>query len=129
MTALITPVCYGIDLGTTNSCLSIYYKDPERKRSKNPDFPTSTSDHTLPSVVCFDDNEPIVGRLALQKREMFPKSTFYCVKRIIGKFRSDPRIEKDIANFTYDVDKDDNDRVRVHVPSNKRFPETYLYPE
>ena len=58
----IEALCYGIDLGTTNSCIEIYYKN---ERDVNPDLPGALN-RIMPSVVSFDDSETLIGYNSLK---------------------------------------------------------------
>ena len=119
-------VCYGIDLGTTNSCIAIYYKG---NRENNPELPPGAP-RTTPSVVCFDEVQTLIGSPALKKRSDLPESTFYNVKRLIGRYKNDPRIQKDIKNYTFTVKSDSKQRPKLVIPHSKRFPDGLdIFPE
>lgn len=69
----------GIDLGTTNSCVSIY----ERGESKV--IPNKEGRNTTPSIVAFTDkDEVLVGETAKRQAVTNPKRTIYSIKRIMG---------------------------------------------
>ncbi|ATB69824.1 molecular chaperone DnaK [Sulfurospirillum diekertiae] len=69
----------GIDLGTTNSCVSVY----ERGESKV--IPNKEGKNTTPSVVAFTDKEEVlVGDTAKRQAVTNPKRTIYSIKRIMG---------------------------------------------
>lgn len=69
----------GIDLGTTNSCVSIY----EHGESKV--IPNKEGKNTTPSVVAFTDKgEILVGDTAKRQAVTNPKKTIYSIKRIMG---------------------------------------------
>ena len=69
----------GIDLGTTNSCVSVY----ERGESKV--IPNKEGKNTTPSIVAFTDkDEVLVGDTAKRQAVTNPKRTIYSIKRIMG---------------------------------------------
>lgn len=79
----VPPVSLGIDLGTTNSVAAVVTAEygPSLVRcSENGD------DWTLPSVVTFKKNgDVVVGEEAKRQAAVFPETTFYSVKRVIGR--------------------------------------------
>lgn len=84
----------GIDLGTTNSTVSIAYKNPKGEvnsktlqvKQYDEQGMNMTFDEVLPSVVYFDDHStPHVGRFAKKMISIDPKQTMSKVKRHIGK--------------------------------------------
>jgi len=69
----------GIDLGTTNSCVSVMEGDTHKV------IPNSEGDNTTPSVVAFTADERLVGAAAKRQMVTNPDNTFYAVKRLIGR--------------------------------------------
>lgn len=69
----------GIDLGTTNSCISVL--EGERPEV----IVNAEGGRTTPSVVAFRDNERLVGQLAKRQSVLNPAKTFYSIKRFIGR--------------------------------------------
>lgn len=79
----------GIDLGTTNSCVAIM--DGAQARV----IENSEGVRTTPSVVGFTDkNERLVGQAAKRQAVANPASTFYAIKRLIGRKFDDPYLKK-----------------------------------
>ena len=79
----------GIDLGTTNSCVSVM-ESKEAKVVEN-----SEGTRTTPSIVAYVDNdEIIVGSPAKRQAVTNPKNTLYAVKRLIGRKFSDDEVKK-----------------------------------
>ncbi|CQR74759.1 Chaperone protein dnaK2 [Sporomusa ovata DSM 2662] len=69
----------GIDLGTTNSCISVL-------EGERPEVIVNVEGgRTTPSVVAFRDNERLVGQLAKRQSVLNPTKTFYSIKRFIGR--------------------------------------------
>ena len=70
----------GIDLGTTNSCVSVL-ENGEYKI-----IPNSEGHNTTPSVIAFGKNEEVlVGQVAKRQAVTNPKKTLYGIKRLIGR--------------------------------------------
>ena len=78
----------GIDLGTTNSCVSIY------ENGNYIIIPNSEGNKTTPSVVGFGKDE-LVGQVAKRQSITNPNNTLFGVKRLIGRKFED----KEVRNF------------------------------
>ena len=86
----------GIDLGTTNSVVSVL-------EGANPNvIPNSEGGRTTPSVVAYTTNgEVLVGQLAKRQAVVNPENTFYSVKRFIGcKYEE---IQDEVSRISYRV--------------------------
>ena len=106
----------GIDLGTTNSCVSVM------EGNEPVVIPNSEGKRTTPSVVAFvDGGERKVGDPAKRQAITNPKNTINSVKRFMGKKFSDINEEK--RNLAYDVDKGTNNTVRVKIGSRNYTPQ------
>jgi len=92
----------GIDLGTTNSCVSVMEGTSARV------IENSEGDRTTPSVVAFKDNEVLVGATAKRQAVTNPKNTFYAVKRLIGRKFTDAEVQKDIGIVPFKIVQHDN---------------------
>ena len=105
----------GIDLGTTNSVVSVL-------EGANPTvIPNTEGGRTTPSVVAYTQNgESLVGQLAKRQSVVNPENTFYSVKRFIGcKF---DEIQSETSRISYKVIKDDAGKIKIHSPIlNKDF--------
>lgn len=107
----------GIDLGTTNSCVSILEGDKPKV------IENAEGDRTTPSIVAFtDDGEILVGQSAKRQAVTNPKNTLYAVKRLIGRKFQDDVVQKDIAMVPYKIVKADNGDAWVEVKGEKRAP-------
>jgi len=93
----------GIDLGTTNSCVSIMDNGKPRV------LENAEGERTTPSVVAFaEDGEIIVGQSAKRQAVTNPTNTFYAVKRLIGRKFDEKVVQKDISLVPYKIVKADN---------------------
>ncbi|MBW8299690.1 MAG: molecular chaperone DnaK [Hydrogenophaga sp.] len=93
----------GIDLGTTNSCVSVI-DGKDAKVIEN-----SEGARTTPSMVAFsDDGERLVGQPAKRQAVTNPTNTLFAVKRLIGRRYEDPTVEKDKGLVPFHIIKGDN---------------------
>ena len=82
----------GIDLGTTNSCVSVLDGDSSKV------IENAEGDRTTPSIIAFtEDGEVLVGQSAKRQAVTNPESTLFAVKRLIGRRFKDDVVQKDIA--------------------------------
>ena len=103
----------GIDLGTTNSVISVL-------EGATPNvIANSEGGRTTPSVVAYSPNgEVLVGQIAKRQSVVNPENTFYSVKRFIGcKFEE---IEGEIDRISYKVKKDTGGQIKIHCPVLKK---------
>ena len=107
----------GIDLGTTNSCVSIL------EGGKAKVIENSEGDRTTPSIVAFtNDGEVLVGQSAKRQAVTNPANTLNAVKRLIGRKFTDDVVQKDISMVPYKIIKADNGDAWVEVKGEKRAP-------
>ncbi len=94
----------GIDLGTTNSCVAVMDGDTPKV------IENSEGMRTTPSIVAFSDdgNEKLVGIAAKRQAVTNPESTFFAIKRLIGRRFDDPTVAKDQKLVPYKIVKADN---------------------
>jgi molecular chaperone DnaK len=99
----------GIDLGTTNSCVSVY----EAGSAKI--IPNKEGRNTTPSIVAFTDKgDVLVGDPAKRQAVTNPNKTIYSVKRIMGLMMNEPKAKEAHDKVTYDiVDKNGAAAVKV----------------
>ncbi|MBX2957721.1 MAG: molecular chaperone DnaK [Cyclobacteriaceae bacterium] len=100
----------GIDLGTTNSCVSVM------EGNEPVVIPNSEGRRTTPSIVAFLDGgkgERKVGDPAKRQSITNPKNTVSSIKRFMGKKFADVAEEKKI--ISYQVESGNNDTVRVRI--------------
>ncbi len=107
----------GIDLGTTNSCVSVM-EGGQFKVIEN-----SEGARTTPSVIAYqDDGEILVGAPAKRQAVTNPKNTLYAVKRLIGRKFDEKEVQKDIGLMPYKISKADNGDAWVEVRDQKLAP-------
>ena len=107
----------GIDLGTTNSCVSVM-ESKEAKVVEN-----SEGTRTTPSIVAYVDNdEIIVGSPAKRQAVTNPKNTLYAVKRLIGRKFSDDEVKKASETSPFTITSSDNGDAWVEINGKKIAP-------
>ena len=108
----------GIDLGTTNSCVSIM------EGGKPKVIENSEGDRTTPSIVAFTkDSEVLVGQSAKRQAVTNPHNTLAAVKRLIGRKFTDDVVQKDVSMVSYKIVKADNGDAWVEVQGKKMAPQ------
>lgn len=107
----------GIDLGTTNSCVSVL------EGGKAKVIENSEGDRTTPSIIAYTaDNEILVGQSAKRQAVTNPHNTLFAVKRLIGRRFQDDVVQKDISMVPYKIVAHDNGDAWVEVKGNKMSP-------
>ncbi len=105
----------GIDLGTTNSCVSVL------EGGKPKVIENAEGGRTTPSIVAYtDDGEILVGQSAKRQAVTNPSNTLYAVKRLIGRRFEDDVVQKDIKMVPYKIVKADNGDAWVEVNGDKK---------
>ena len=108
----------GIDLGTTNSCVSVM------EGNEPVVIPNSEGRRTTPSIVAFLDDgkgERKVGDPAKRQAITNPKNTISSVKRFMGKKYSE--VGEELKTVAYDLEKGNNDTVRIKVGDRQYTPQ------
>lgn len=107
----------GIDLGTTNSCVSVM------ENGKPKVIENSEGTRTTPSIVAYtEDGEILVGASAKRQAVTNPKNTLFAVKRLIGRRFNEEMVQKDIEMVPYKIIKADNNDAWVEVRDQKIAP-------
>jgi len=107
----------GIDLGTTNSCVSIM-DGTQPKVLEN-----SEGARTTPSMVSFDEeNSRLIGQPAKRQAVTNPENTLFAIKRLIGRPFNDPATKKDIDMVPYSIVKGKNDDAYVEAAGESYSP-------
>ncbi len=100
----------GIDLGTTNSCVSIMEGNTTKV------IENSEGARTTPSIVAYqEDGEVLVGASAKRQAVTNPKNTLYAIKRLIGRKFTEKEVQKDIDLMPYSIVAADNGDAWVEV--------------
>jgi len=107
----------GIDLGTTNSCVSIM------EGGKAKVIENAEGDRTTPSIIAYtEDGETLVGQPAKRQAVTNPDNTLFAIKRLIGRQFDDPVVQKDIKMVPYKIVKADNGDAWVEVRGETMAP-------
>jgi len=107
----------GIDLGTTNSCVSIM-EGSQPKVLEN-----AEGARTTPSVVAFtEDGEKLVGQPAKRQAVTNPENTIFAVKRLIGRSFEDPTVKKDIAAAPFKIVNSEKEDAWIEARGEKYSP-------
>jgi molecular chaperone DnaK len=100
----------GIDLGTTNSCVSVM-EGGEAKVITNPE-----GGRTTPSILAVSEKgERLVGQIAKRQAITNPENTVFGVKRLIGRKYDSPEVQSDINILPYKIEKAENGDVRINL--------------
>ena len=106
----------GIDLGTTNSCVSVF------EGNEPVVIANSEGKRTTPSVVAFvEGGERKVGDPAKRQAITNPKRTVYSIKRFMGEPYD--MVQKEIARVPYSVVRGDNNTARVEIDGRQYAPQ------
>ena len=106
----------GIDLGTTNSCVSVF------EGNEPVVIANSEGKRTTPSVVAFvDGGERKVGDPAKRQAITNPKKTIYSIKRFMGE--NYDQVQKEISRMPYTVVRGENNTQRVEIDGRQYTPQ------
>ena len=100
---------FAVDLGTTNSCASVY------RNGRTEVVANDQGNRTTPSIVAFTDSEILVGDAAKNQGISNPKNTVYEIKRLMGRKFSDPNVQDHIKRVPYEVVDDGKNNPLVKV--------------
>jgi molecular chaperone DnaK len=108
----------GIDLGTTNSCVSVMEGNTPKV------IENSEGARTTPSIVAYqEDGDILVGASAKRQAVTNPRNTLYAIKRLIGRKFEEKEVQKDISLMPYTICKADNGDAWVEVRGKKIAPQ------
>ena len=106
----------GIDLGTTNSCVSVF------EGNEPVVIANSEGKRTTPSIVAFvDGGERKVGDPAKRQAITNPKKTIFSIKRFMGETYD--QVQKEISRMPYSVQRGDNNTPRVDIDGRMYTPQ------
>ena len=114
-------IVIGIDLGTTNSCVSII------RNKMHEIIPDEYGNRTIPSIVSYTNLTEYVGIDAKNQLDLNPENTYFETKRLIGRNFDDISVQNDLPFLSYGVIKDQKNSVILKGQLNKRKP--YYTPE
>jgi len=104
----------GIDLGTTNSCVSVLDGDVAKI------IENAEGERTTPSIIAYtEDGEILVGQPAKRQAVTNPQNTLFGIKRLIGRRFEDEEVQRDIKIMPYKIVKADNGDAWVEARGNK----------
>ena len=107
----------GIDLGTTNSCVSIM-EGTKAKVITNPE-----GGRTTPSIVAITDKgERVVGQIAKRQAITNPENTVFAVKRLIGRKYAAPIVQDDMKILPYKMEQASNGDIRINLRDKLHSP-------
>ncbi len=107
----------GIDLGTTNSCVSVM------EGGKTRVIENSEGDRTTPSIVAFtEDDEVLVGQSAKRQAVTNPHNTVYATKRLIGRKFDEEVVQRDVKLMPYKIVKAKNGDAWVEINGKQMAP-------
>eukprot|EP01108_Squamamoeba_japonica_P007168 TRINITY_DN596_c0_g1_i3.p2 TRINITY_DN596_c0_g1~~TRINITY_DN596_c0_g1_i3.p2 ORF type:complete len:197 (+),score=70.15 TRINITY_DN596_c0_g1_i3:121-711(+) len=107
----------GIDLGTTNSCVSVMEGDAPRV------IENAEGARTTPSIVAFtEDGERLVGIAAKRQAVTNPENTIHASKRLIGRKFDDPETKEDIKHAPYKIVKASNGDAWIEAQGKQYSP-------
>ncbi len=107
----------GIDLGTTNSCVSIM----DGKQAKV--IENAEGQRTTPSVVAFlEKDEKLVGQPAKRQAVTNPNDTIFAAKRLIGRTFDDNSVKKDIEKVPFKIVKSEKNDAWIEAKGKKYSP-------
>ncbi len=107
----------GIDLGTTNSCVSIMEGDDPKV------IPNAEGGRTTPSIFALSQNgERMVGQIAKRQAVTNPDNTVFGVKRLIGRKFDSPEVQADLKILPYRIEKAPNGDVRIGLEGKSYSP-------
>ncbi len=108
----------GIDLGTTNSCVSIL------EAGKPKVIENSEGGRTTPSIVAYStDKEVLVGQTAKRQAVTNPENTLFAIKRLIGRRYDDQMVAKDKEMVPYKIIKAKNGDAWIEAGGKKLSPQ------
>ena len=106
----------GIDLGTTNSCVSVI-ENGQPKVIEN-----AEGARTTPSIIAYTDGETLVGAPAKRQAVTNSRNTIYASKRLIGRKFEEKEVQKDISLMPFEIVKAPNGDAWIKVNDKELAP-------
>lgn len=106
----------GIDLGTTNSCVSVL------RRGRIKIIPNEQGEKTTPSYVLFTELEQLIGYAAKNSTDLQPENTIFDAKRLIGRDWDDESVQHNIKHWPFKVrDIDNTPHIEITFKVEKKL--------
>jgi len=113
----------GIDLGTTNSCVAVVDGVGASSAAEVKVIPNAEGARTTPSVVGFAaSGERMVGQVARRQAVTNPQATVYAVKRLMGRKRASPDVERMASFVPFSITPSDNGDAWVELRGKAHSP-------
>ena len=128
MCDILPQLCLGINLGSKSSCISIFVDKNEIDQSNPEVIANSVSMRTTPSYVSFTDDTVLIGQFAKEKQKDYPESTFFSIKRIIGREFHDPYLKSFSKNHPFKIRKNERE-LPVLMVGNRESRDLKIFPE
>src|SRR3954453_20536389 len=113
----------GIDLGTTNSCVSVLEGTNAAGQPEGKVIANGEGARTTPSVVGFSvKGERLVGQVAKRKATTNPENTVHAVKRLMGQKFSAPAVQRQKDSVAYRIVEHENGDAWVELGGKKQSP-------
>jgi len=106
----------GIDLGTTNSCVSVLDGDVAKI------IENAEGERTTPSIIAYTEGETLVGQPAKRQSVTNPTNTLFAIKRLIGRRFEDEETQRDLKIMPYSIVKAENGDAWVEAQGEKMAP-------
>lgn len=124
----LNDICLGIDFGTTNSCISIWYKN------KSIIIPDCDGSGVIPTIIEINSEKKIIGKEAYLRKNIFEKTNddknnkqiflIYEIKKLLGKKYSELNLNE-FNLLAYELKSDENDNIIIYDSNNNKS----FYPE
>ncbi len=113
----------GIDLGTTNSCVTVVDGTNAQGEPEVTVIPNAEGARTTPSIVAFTvRGERLVGQVAKRQATTNPENTVHAVKRLMGQKYELPEVKKQRDSVSYEIVAHDNGDAWVRVQDKSMSP-------
>src|SRR5205807_2693316 len=97
----------GIDLGTSNTCCSIW------RNNQLEVIPDEFGNKTIPSIIAFTNIDRFIGLEAKKQILLNPENSYYDIKRLIGRKYTDETVQNDLEFFSFKVLGDEKGNIRI----------------
>ncbi|KAL6213109.1 hypothetical protein ACLB2K_012556 [Fragaria x ananassa] len=105
-------IAIGIDLGTTYSCVAVWWNNSAEI------IPNGQGNRTTPSYVAFTNNERLVGDAAFNQAIRNPTTSIFDAKRLIGRRFSDASVQSDVKLWPFKVIEGEDNKPKILIKHN-----------